>query len=243
MGERWGWRGRGEERRRGRGAEQQNLRPGAPHAPRGAPRAARQGREATARGGAPPDGLQTEQVVARPPRDGGASPGGAQREARDRFRRMFYALLDNASGRFGRIRGRIVRHLAAPIGRFSPACLGVKAGPPASGIWGHSMRLDAARANKKLYSILRGWEAEEEQREGVPIGSVGIPFQPAPNGRLQLGGARVTKTPLRHFGPGRRTCGAGAPSLALRARACSDGQAHRAIDKDRTGHSNQLLLL
>ncbi|CAK0908845.1 unnamed protein product, partial [Prorocentrum cordatum] len=161
----------------------------------------------------------------------------------DRFRRMFYALLDNASGRFGRIRGRIVRHLAAPIGRFSPACLGVKAGPPASGIWGHSMRLDAARANKKLYSILRGWEAEEEQREGVPIGSVGIPFQPAPNGRLQLGGARVTKTPLRHFGPGRRTCGAGAPSLALRARACSDGQAHRAIDKDRTGHSNQLLLL
>ncbi|CAK0908849.1 unnamed protein product, partial [Prorocentrum cordatum] len=115
---------------------------------------------------------------------------------------MFYALLDNASGRFGRIRGRIVRHLAAPIGRFSPACLGVKAGPPASGIWGHSMRLDAARANKKLYSILRGWEAEEEQagkqgKEGVPIGSVGIPFQPAPNGRLQLGGARVTKTPLR----------------------------------------------
>ncbi|CAK0845048.1 unnamed protein product, partial [Prorocentrum cordatum] len=151
--------------------------------------------------------------VARPPREGEHRPTACRRsrwsrdhrgtgEHRlDRFRRMFYALLDNASGRFGRIRGRIVRHLAAPIGRFSPACLGVKAGPPASGIWGHSMRLDAARANKKLYSILRGWEAEEEQagkqgkeREGVPIGSVGIPFQPAPNGRLQLGGARVTKT-------------------------------------------------
>ncbi|CAK0908847.1 unnamed protein product, partial [Prorocentrum cordatum] len=113
--------------------------------------------------------------VARPPREGEHRPTACRRsrwsrdhrgtgEHRlDRFRRMFYALLDNASGRFGRIRGRIVRHLAAPIGRFSPACLGVKAGPPASGIWGHSMRLDAARANKKLYSILRGWEAEEEQ--------------------------------------------------------------------------------
>jgi len=82
------------------------------------------------------------------------------------------------------------------------------------------------------------------EREGVPIGSVGIPFQPAPNGRLQLGGARVTKTLQRHFGPGRRTCGAGAPSLALRARACSDAFRRRrarrpaAPQKSRSRHAH-----